>query len=116
MAGSDERVEALTQHLWTHKPDSFLPHGNSKDGNPEAQPIWLTAKDERPNDAAFLFLTDGAETARVSDYERICEIFDGNDETAVAAARQRWGSYKIAGHNLSYWQQGDRGWEDKTPQ
>lgn len=115
MAGSEERVEALTQHLWTYKPDGFLPHGNAKDGNAEMHPIWFTSKDERPNDAAFLFLTDGAETKSVGDYQRVCEIFDGNDDAALAAARQRWGIYKSAGHDLSYWQQGDKGWEDKTP-
>lgn len=115
MASSDERVEALTQHLWTYNPNNFIPHGSSKDGNAERQPIWLTAADERPNEATFLFLTDGAETNRAGDYERICEIFDGNDEGAIAAARKRWGGYKSAGHNLSYWQQGDKGWVDQTP-
>ena len=37
------------------------------------------------------------------------------DQGAVDAARQRWGGYKSAGHELSYWQQGDKGWENKTP-
>lgn len=115
MAGSPERVEALTQHLWTYNPNNFLPHGNAKDGNPDMQPIWLTPNDERPNEASILFLTDGASSGLIGDYERVCEIFDGNDETAVATARQRWGQYKAAGHHLSYWQQGDKGWIDQTP-
>ena len=114
MAGSPERVEALTQYLWTYRPDGFLPHGNAKDGLPDLQPIWLTSQDERPNDAAFLFLTDGAASEKVGDYERVCEIFDGNDEDAVAAARQRWTRYKASGHELSYWQQGDRGWSQQA--
>ena len=33
MAGSPERVEALTQHLWVYHPNKFLPHGSPKDGN-----------------------------------------------------------------------------------
>ncbi len=115
MAGSPERVEALTQHLWTYKTDNFLPHGNAKDGNAEQQPVWLTPSDERPNGASVLFLTDGAESARLIEYERVCEIFDGNDETALTAARRRWGAYKSAGHDLSYWQQGDKGWVNQTP-
>lgn len=112
MAGSVERVEALTHRLWTYSPNSFLPHGNVKDGNAELQPVWLTTLDERPNEAEFLFLTDGAQSARVADYQRVCEIFDGNDETAVEAARLRWKEYKASGHDLSYWQQGERGWTD----
>lgn len=115
MAGSPERTEALTQHLWTYNPNNFLPHGNEKDGNAEAQPIWLTPKDERPNAAEVLFLTDGATSDHVGDYARVCEIFDGTDEAALASARRRWSAYKSAGHDLSYWQQADKGWVNATP-
>ena len=114
MAGSPERVEALTHHLWTYRADSFLPHGNAKDGHPESQPLWLTDKDERPNDAEILFLTDGATSANLDAYQRACELFDGNDETALAAARRRWKTYKESSHNLSYWQQGENGWTQQN--
>jgi DNA polymerase III subunit chi len=115
MAGSAERVEALTQHLWTYRPDGFLPHGSAKDGHAAMQPIWLTAEDERPNEAELLFLTDGAETAQAEVYTRVCDLFDGTNEAALGAARRRWAGLKEAGHTLSYWQQGDRGWADMTP-
>ena len=115
IAGSEERAEQLTQHLWTYRPDGFLPHGNAKDGHADAQPIWLTARDERPNGAAVLFLADGAESALLDEYERVCDLFDGNDPDAVAAARRRWKKAKDAGHTLTYWQQTDRGgWEKKA--
>ena len=115
LAGSEERAEQLTQHLWTYRPDGFLPHGNAKDGHADAQPIWLTARDERPNGAAVLFLADGAESALLDEYERVCDLFDGNDPDAVAAARRRWKKAKDAGHTLTYWQQTDRGgWEKKA--
>ncbi|MGB9152498.1 MAG: DNA polymerase III subunit chi [Alphaproteobacteria bacterium] len=116
MTGSVERAEALTQHLWVYNPNSFLPHGNAKDGNAERQPIWLTADDERPNNADYLFLTDGASSGHLADYARVFDIFDGNDEEALAAARRRWGACKKDGHALSYWQQTDKGWTDATPQ
>jgi len=114
MAGSDERVEALNALLWTYDPASFLPHGSARDGNAAAQPIWLTAKDENPNDAAILVLADGARSARIADYARCLEMFDGNDDAAVQQARIRWKAYLAAGHTLTYWQQNDRGgWEKK---
>ncbi len=116
MTGSAERAEALTQLLWTYDPNRFLPHGNAKDGNAEMQPVWLTPDDERPNDAEFLFLTDGAVTTKANDYTRVCDIFDGNDPDALAAARRRWGEAKKDAHNLTYWQQTDKGWIDATPQ
>ncbi|MEA1675210.1 DNA polymerase III subunit chi [Nitrospirillum sp. BR 11163] len=110
----EERSEQLAQHLWTWRPDSFLPHGTAKDGHAADQPIWLTAVDERPNDAQVLFLTDGATSARMADYTRVCDIFDGIDPDAVAAARQRWKAAKDAGLDLTYWQQTDKGWEKKA--
>ncbi|WP_114391885.1 DNA polymerase III subunit chi [Oleisolibacter albus] len=115
MTSSEERAEALALHLWTWKPDSFLPHGTAKDGFPERQPVYLTAADERPNDAHVLFLTDGAESARLGDYALVCDLFDGTDPDAVAAARRRWKAAKEAGHGLTYWQQTERGgWEKKA--
>lgn len=112
VAGSAERVEALNALLWTYDPASWLPHGSAKDGGPEAQPVWLTTADENPNRADFLFLTDGAVSEKVAAYERCFELFDGNDEGAVGAARGRWKAYKAAGHDLAYWQQTERGgWE-----
>jgi len=115
MAGSMERVEALTQHLWTYHPNKFLPHGSEKDGHAEMQPVWLTPLDERPNAADVLFLTDGAQSEHIGDYARVCEIFDGTNEDAAAAARRRWANYKSAGHDLSYWQQNEKGWVNANP-
>ncbi len=112
MAGSDERVAALNAVLWTYDAASFLPHGTAREGEPESQPIWLTTLDDNLNDARFLVLTDGATSEHVADFERCFEMFDGQDEEAVAAARSRWKAYRDSGHDLTYWQQTERGgWE-----
>lgn len=114
MAGSEERVESLVQTLWTYNERSFLPHGGAKDGEAARQPIWLTVEDENPNDATVLFLTDGANSARIADYTLVCDLFDGNDTEAVGQARERWKDCQQAGHTLAYWQQGDAGnWQEK---
>ncbi len=115
MAGSPERVEALSAHLWTWDPDSFLPHGSARDGQAPLQPVWLTDRDENPNAATMLFLTDGARSDKIADYARCFELFDGRDEAAVGTARERWKIYRDAGHAVSYWQQNDKGgWEKKA--
>jgi DNA polymerase-3 subunit chi len=113
-AGSEERVKALDALLWTYKPESFLAHGSVQSGAAEDQPIWLTSQEECPNRADVLILVDGAE-ADPKTYAMCCEVFDGSDDDAVAAARQRWTAYKAAGHALTYWQQGERGgWEKRA--
>lgn len=114
MAGSDERVDALNAVLWTYEQGSFLPHGSAADGDAAEQPVWLTTADENPNNAEILVLTDGAASVRMGEYERCLEMFDGKDEAAVAAARERWAAYRDAGHEIAYWQQTERGWEQKA--
>jgi DNA polymerase-3 subunit chi len=111
MAGSPERVEALTKFLWTYRDHAFLPHGSPEDGVGEDQPIWLTDKDENPNGAQVLMLTDGAASSNVKKFELVCEIFGDSDPAQVEASRARWKEYKEQGHAITYWQQGAKGWE-----
>jgi DNA polymerase-3 subunit chi len=111
LCGSAERLEALDQSLWLAPNPDWLPHGTAAIGHAAHQPIWLTTIDEAPNGAKFLFCVDGAASARLDDFTRVFDLFDGNDETALAAARARWKAAKQAGHGLTYWQQSARGWE-----
>ncbi len=108
-AGSRERIETLDSLLWTYDAGSFLPHGYIRDGNEAEQPIWLTTEDDNPNGAQMLVLADGATSLHVRDYTLCCELFDGNDEAAVKAARARWSAYKADGHELTYFQQDEQG-------
>jgi DNA polymerase-3 subunit chi len=112
LAGSNERVEHLNQLLWTYDDASFLPHGSARDGNAQRQPIFLSAApdDGNPNGATMLVLVDGAQGSALGAYQRVCDMFDGNDETAVEDARRRWREAKAAGHTLTYWEQTLSGW------
>jgi DNA polymerase-3 subunit chi len=122
LAGSTERVEALAALLWTYRPDSFLPHGTARDGEAARQPIFLATPEGEnldkpeggnPNGAPVLILSDGARHPRVGDFKLVCELFDGHDEAAVAAARTQWRACKEAGHAVVYFQQGDNGkWQE----
>ena len=115
--GTPERVDFINTELWTFSDESFLPHGSKKDGFAAQQPIWLTDEDDNPNEAAFLFLVDGAEigTDKLAEYERIFNIFDGNSEAALTQARNLWKNFKEAGNEVYYWQQTEKGiWEQKA--
>lgn len=114
IAGSEEQVEALGAALWTYEQRSFLPHGSAADGHADRQPVYLTAADENPNGSDVLVLVDGAASANLGAFDRVLDMFDGHDAEAVEAARARWRDLKDAGHELTYWQQTERGsWERK---
>lgn len=113
-ADTDAEAERLNDLLWTFRPDSFLPHGTKKDGHAESQPIWITAKDENPNGADILILTNNQESSHATDYKLCCELFNGNNEDAVSKARARWKTYGDLDCKLTYWQQDASGkWELK---
>ena len=88
--GNEERVEFINTFLWTFNDQSFIPHGSRKDGAKIA--------------------LDG-----LKQYERVFNIFDGNSETAVNAARTFWKELKGDGAEIYYWQQEDNGrWKQKA--
>lgn len=114
--GSAERAEALSAELWTFDAASWLPHGTAKDGRAAEQPVWVTADDDVPNAATFLFLCDGAQAAPdvVSGFARCFDLFDGRDGDAVAAARGRWKALTDAGLSPAYWRQDQAGrWREQ---
>lgn len=109
----------ISKVLWTWKPESFLPHGTQKDGHAADQPVWLTAGQDNPNGAAVLMLVAGQDDSDFSTYTLCCTIFDGRDEAQLNHARARWKALKGAlkddpHHTLTYWQQGENGWERKS--
>lgn len=120
LVGSEPRLKVLDEALWTYADDSWLPHGSSVQGSSvqdEAalHPIFLTTVEENPNNATILIVCDGVQPGPLESWERCLDLFDGNDEEAVQAARQRWRLWKEQGHELVYYQQSERGgWEEKA--
>ena len=113
--GSEERRDALDQHLWTFRDDSFLAHGTDREPLAAEQPVLLTTGDGNANEAQIRFLVDGAVPPDLSSYERAVFLFDGHDTGQVEAAREHWKGMKTAGHAVTYWQQtADRRWERKA--
>src|SRR5690349_24964673 len=113
---SDERIDALDAHLWTYRDDGFLPHGTAREAEAPLQPVLLTTGDDNPNGANVRFLIDGAPMPDdAASYQRIVLMFDGEDEDAVAAARERWTEAKAQGFETAYWQPDEQGrWVKKA--
>ena len=111
LLGNAERVEFINSLLWTYSEESFLPHGSKRDGFAEEQPIFISADEVNENNADLLILADGAQldVTKLNAYERVLNIFDGNDEIALNNARAYWKEIKTLGGELHYWQQNAMG-------
>jgi len=100
----------LDAGLWQSINPDWLPHGTATTAHPEWQPIFLTLDGTaNPAGAKFLFRIGGA-AADPAAFTRVFDLFDGNDEDSVLAARARWRDAKAAGHGLTYWKQEETGW------
>lgn len=113
--GDVARMKELDELLWTYQKNSFLPHSTEKGKFPDQQPVYLTTGEDNPAKATVLVLVDSVESELVGKYDRVLEMFDGRDEAAVSAARDRWKKYQELGHELTYWQQTEQGgWAKKA--
>jgi DNA polymerase III subunit chi len=112
-ASSEEMAAALNERLWTYDDASFLPHGAAGDGDPAAQPIFLTSEVGNPNTATMLVRLAGAEVAQADEaFDLALLLFDGRDEASLAHARAEWRRLKDEGRAISYWRESDEGgWE-----
>ncbi|MDX1781877.1 MAG: DNA polymerase III subunit chi, partial [Thalassovita sp.] len=81
------------------------------------QPVLLTmAGEPAGNDPACLMAINGAEVSpeEVQALERVCILFDGNDEEAVQRARVQWKALTSAGCSAQYWSEESGKWEKKA--
>jgi DNA polymerase-3 subunit chi len=113
---TEERRDALDQHLWVFREEAFLPHGTDIDSSGALQPILLTVDPaQAANDPQCRFMVEGSVPDSLERYLRGVYLFDGHDAEQVALARQRWTAEKAAGHAVTYWQQtDDRRWVKKA--
>ena len=106
---SEAMMNRLNDVLWTYQERSFLPHGSVKDKHAEQQPIYITYRDENPNSATLLVITDGSQLENPEPYAKVLDIFNGHDDAAVSNARSRWKHYQSTDHKLTYIKQQDGG-------
>ena len=106
----EERLDALDAQLWTYTEEGFLPHGTFREATATEQPVLLTVHDHNPNGATVRFLIDSAPVpADAERYERLVLLFDGEDDEAVAAAREQWKAAAARGFEVTYWQTDEAG-------
>ncbi len=119
--GDAARLKALDDHLWSYDPEKFLPHGTKADGEPDTQPIYLTAEDDNPNEADVRFFVHGAAVAPLladpaaAPKLRAVLMFDGSDPAELDQARAQWKALRTTDLGLLYLQESEDGkWEEKA--
>ena len=115
LRGTDAgRMDRLDSHLW-HL-EGFLPHGRAGGAQDAMQPVLLTHDAtpvaHLPNKPGCLAALDGApvDPAEAAALDRLCILFDGQDETAVSHARGQWRALTSAGIPAEYWSQQSGRW------
>lgn len=114
------RLQVLDQALWlTGAEDGFLPHGLVGGAHDAAQPALLAATapgTPAPNAARCLMTIDAApvDPSEAADYARICILFDGGDEAALASARAQWKALTAAGVAAQYWSEASGQWRKQA--
>lgn len=109
-------LEALDQALWLGPEEGFLPHGLAGGAYDADQPVLLTEQMEAANAPHCVMSVAGAEVtaAEVAALDRVCVLFDGNDEQALGRARAQWKALKEAGASAQYWSEESGRWEKKA--
>lgn len=108
-------LEWLDQKLWLGPEEGFLPHGLVGGRHDADQPVLLTDRLEQPNAANCLMSIDGSDfgVAEATSLARVCVIFDGSDQDALADARLKWKAVVDAGLAAQYWSEESGRWEKK---
>ncbi len=108
------RRDRLDARLWLEPEEDFLPHG--VEGGPfDAEQPVLIGQGAAVNGSQGVVLLDGAEPlAGEEAMERLWVLFDGNDETALQAARGMWTRLTGLGMAAQYWSEETGRWVMKT--
>jgi len=115
--GTDQiALEALDAALWLGPDDGFLPHGIAGGAQDADQPVLLTTAAMAANKPHCVMSVHSADVSaeEVATLDRVCILFDGNDDTALAHARGQWKALKDAGASAQYWSEASGRWEKKA--
>ena len=110
------RMDWLDQKLWLGPDEQFLAHGLAGGAHDAQQPVLLTTAPDIPNGATCVMAVDGAKVSseEVAAMQRVCVLFDGNDEAALSVARDQWKVLTGAGCEAQYWSEESGRWEMKA--
>ena len=102
-----ERIAALDRELWTHAPDSFLPHAAAGSERDSSQPILIASEVAPANNARNIAIADGRWRDEALGFDRTFYFFDS---ATIDDARTSWRVLKDrADAERHYWKQDENG-------
>ena len=113
---SEARMTWLDDRLWQGDEADFLPHGLAGGPHDKLQPVLLATGSDSPQGFHCVMSIDGAPVAadEINALDRVCVLFDGNDEAALSVARDQWKTLKTSGVQAEYWSEEGGSWEKKA--
>lgn len=108
VADTRDRLDAISQGLWSATSDSFLANGVAGEGREAIQPILLTDNCEAANGARHIALADGQWREEALGFDRAFYFFDAD---TIDGARQSWRDLsRREGVTPRFWRQEGRKW------
>ena len=109
-----ERAAWLDEKLWLSPEDGFLPHGMAGSENDNLHPIVLTTYPVE--NVHCIMSVEGSDVSaeEVHEKDRVCILFNGNDETMVSRARRQWKMLSDAKCHTQYWSEETGRWQKKA--
>ncbi len=108
VAASEGQRTALSDALWSWKPESFLAHEQAGQGDDRKQPILLSALANADNSATYMLIADGTWRSPPEGVERVFYLFLPEHTDAARAAWRVLG--EAEGTDRHYWRQDGGKW------
>ncbi|MFZ8874138.1 MAG: DNA polymerase III subunit chi [Paracoccaceae bacterium] len=108
------RATWLDEKLWLGNENGFLPHGLAGGDHDHLQPVLIST--QPIEDTHCIMAVDGADVSEeeVRSKERVCILFDGNDQDALLRARAQWKMLSDAQCHTQYWSEETGRWQKKA--
>ena len=87
VVGDGAQLDSISAALWAFKPDSFLAHIKTGEGDDSQQPILLSTEAVTSNSAKFIALADGVWRDEGLEFDRVFYLFPPSH---IDNARAAW--------------------------
>lgn len=97
---SNDDARHLNGLLWSYREQSFIPHGQLGEADPELNPVLIGQPEQDPGEEHDVLINLATEVPTFfSRFDRVLECVD-NNEAAKQASRDRYRFYKEHGYPL----------------